>query len=433
MLERIESLNDRLNAFITVTSEQALEQAHEADKELANGHDRGPLHGIPVAVKDLFATKGIRTTGGTKYYEDWIPDYDATVMKRLYDAGTVILGKTGMHELAWGATSINPYFGAISNPWDLDYHPGGSSGGSAVAVAAGMAYAALGTDTGCSVRQPAQCCGIVGHKPTFGLVSKAGVIPLVWSLDHVGPLTRSVRDAALVLEAIAGPDEDDPYSVDLSTGDFQGSLDSSVSGALIGIPRSYFFEGGDPEVVGLVEKSLDIFTELGANLIDVELLGVEEAFEAIDVILFVEALAAHNDAWQQNPDGFSDSIQGAFESVAKRSASEYAAAQHFRRSFKRQVVAAMDQCDVLVMPTSTVAAAPIKEQPPNHNRERWKNTSIFNLTGQPSISVPCGFTQTGMPVGLMITGRIFEDPKVFQFAHAFEQITLWHNQHPPSF
>jgi aspartyl-tRNA(Asn)/glutamyl-tRNA(Gln) amidotransferase subunit A len=430
MLERIELLNDSLNAFITVTSKQAFEQAHAADKELASGCDRGPLHGIPVAIKDLFATQGIRTTAASKYYENWIPDYDATVVKRLSGAGAVLLGKTGMHEMAWGATSINSHFGAISNPWNLDYHPGGSSGGSAAAVAAGMAYAALGTDTGCSIRQPAQCCGIVGYKPTFGLVSKAGVIPLVWSLDHVGPLTRSVRDAALVLEAIAGFDQDDPYSADVATGDFQQSLDSSIANAQIGIPRRFFFEGGDPEVIGLVEKSLDIFTELGAKLIDIDVDGVEEAFAAIKVI-FVEALAAHKDAWQTNPEAFSESIQNSFKAMTKWSASEYAEAQHFRLCFERQMAAVMEQCDVLVMPTSTVAAAPIKEQPANHARERWKNTSIFNLTGQPSISVPCGLTQTGLPAGLMIAGRKFEDAKVFQFAHAFERTTQWHNPRSP--
>ena len=192
MLDRIERLEARLNAFITVTPELALEQAQRVDSELAGGHDRGPLHGIPIAIKDLIATEAVLTTGGSKYYEGWIPDSDAAVVARLSAAGAVMLGKTNLHEMAFGSTSINPYYGAVSNPWRLDYHPGGSSGGSAVAVAAGMAYAGIGTDTGCSVRQPAQCCGIVGHKPTFGLVSKAGVLPLIDSMDHVGSLTRVV-------------------------------------------------------------------------------------------------------------------------------------------------------------------------------------------------------------------------------------------------
>ena len=432
MLERIEKFNKKLNAFITVTSDLAIEQAQRADQELGSGHDRGPLHGIPIAIKDLIATKGIRTTAGSKYHENWIPDEDATVVKRFTDAGAVILGKTGLDELAWGTTSVNPFFGAISNPWKLDYHPGGSSGGSAAAVAAGLAYAALGTDTGCSVRQPAHCCGIVGHKPTFGLVSKSGVIPLVHSMDHVGPLTRSVRDAALVLHAIAGPDINDPYSVDRLVDNYLENLTFLNKGTVIGVPRRFFFAGGDPEVVRLVERALDAFNYLDGNLVDVDLPDVEAAFKAANVI-FVETLDAHEKAWRENPGSFSDSLKKSFEAVSKWSAVEYAAAQNFRQKFRRQVTAVMNQCDVLVMPTSTVVAAPIKEEPQDHAKERWKNASIFNLTGQPSISVPCGFTQAGLPVGLMITGKMFEDAKVLQFAYAFEQATHWHQQHPPLF
>ena len=260
MLDRIEKMNSLLNAFITVTAESALKQAVKADSELADGRDRGPLHGIPVAIKDLIDTQGVLTTGGSKHYENRVPESDATVVARLREAGTVMLGKTGLHEMAFGSTSINPFFGAVSNPWKLDHHPGGSSGGSAVAVAAGLAYAALGTDTGCSVRQPAQCCGIVGHKPTFGLVSKAGVLPVVSSMDHVGPITRCVRDAALVLQAIVGADHGDPLTLSVSVNDFLESLEDSIDGAVIGVPRDYFFEGGDFEVVGIVDKSLEVFS-----------------------------------------------------------------------------------------------------------------------------------------------------------------------------
>ena len=245
MLERIKRLDSRLNAFITVLTDQALEQAQCADSELATGYDRGPLHGIPIAIKDLIATEGVLTTGGSKYYEAWIPDYDAAAVSSLSAAGAVILGKTGLHELAFGSTSINPYYGAISNPWMLDHHPGGSSGGSAVAVAVGMAYAALGTDTGCSVRQPAQCCGIVGYKPTFGLVSKEGVLPLVPSMDHVGPLARNVRDAALVLHAIQGTGADDPELISRDASSYSAQVQWSLDGATVGVPRQFFFSGGD--------------------------------------------------------------------------------------------------------------------------------------------------------------------------------------------
>lgn len=431
MLKRIDKFNNKLNAYITITSDLALEQAKKADEELASGHDRGALHGIPIAIKDNISTKGIRTTAGSKYYDNWVPKKDATAIKRLSDAGAVILGKTGMHELAWGATSINPFYGAISNPWKLDYHPGGSSGGSAVAVAAGLAYAAIGTDTGCSVRQPAQCCGIVGYKPTFGLVSKACVIPLVRSMDHVGPLTRSVQDAALVLQAIAGYDINDPDSIDRLPENYLEQISLSIKGTVIGVPRRYFFSGGDPEVVHIVEKALDTFNYLGANLVDIELPDVEAAFRAA-VTTFVETLTVHEKVWREKPESFSDSIHKNFVAVAKKSAAEYAKAQHLRQDFKQQVTEAMNGCDVLVTPTSTVAAAPIKIQPPDHPKERWKNAAIFNFTGQPSISVPCGFTEAGLPVGLMISGKTFEDSTVFRFGNAFEQATNWHQHHPLS-
>ncbi|HJP34805.1 MAG TPA: amidase, partial [Gammaproteobacteria bacterium] len=269
MLDRIDRLDSKLNAFITVTPDLALEQAECADSELAVGKDRGPLHGIPIAIKDLFATAGVLTTGGSKYYENWIPDSDAAVVRLLSAAGAVMLGKTGLHELAFGTTSVNPYYGAIANPWKLDHHPGGSSGGSAVAVAAGMAFAGIGSDTGCSVRQPAQCCGIVGHKPTFGLVSVAGVMPLVSSMDHVGTLARSVRDAALVLEAIQGPDNNDPNSVDRATSDYSMPMSQGVDGTVVGVPREFFFSGGDPEVIEIVSRAIETYTDLGADVVDV--------------------------------------------------------------------------------------------------------------------------------------------------------------------
>ena len=429
MLDRIERLEARLNSFITVTSDLALEQAQRADSELASGHDRGPLHGIPIAIKDLIATQGIRTTGGSKVYDGWIPESDATVVKRLSAAGAVMLGKTNLHELAFGSTSINPYYGAVSNPWKLDHHPGGSSGGSAVAVAAGMAYAGIGTDTGCSVRQPAQCCGIVGYKPTFGLVSKAGVLPLVESMDHVGPLTRTVHDSALVLRAIQGPDSDDPRSVDRATEDYFTRMSASLEGAVVGVPRQFFFTGGDPEVVDLVDRALETFRELGAHVVDCDLPEVERAFDEVNVT-FSEIAHAHGEALAKDPEAFSDAFRHRYASVTRWSASDYEAAQDFRSEFGEKVAAAMDRCDVLAMPTSTVAAAPIAKQPPDHDVERRKNACIFNFTGQPSISVPCGFTVAGLPVGMMLVGTTFGDASVFRFARAFEEATPWHLRHP---
>jgi aspartyl-tRNA(Asn)/glutamyl-tRNA(Gln) amidotransferase subunit A len=429
MLERIQALDPKLNAFITVTGKLALEQAQRADEALSRGLDRGALHGVPIALKDLIATRGVRTTAGTKHY-DRVPEEDAPVVRRLADAGAVLLGKTGLHELAFGSTSNNPHFGAIHNPWQLSHHPGGSSGGSAVAIAAGLAYAVLGTDTGCSIRQPAQCCGIVGHKPTFGLVSKRDIVPLVWSLDHVGPLTRSVRDAALVLQVIAGFDPADPYSVDRTPEDYVTGIDQSIAGAVVGVPRPFFFEGGDPEVVALVERALYTFERLGARLVEVEIENAQAAFQATGTT-FAEVGAVHLEAAHTNPGGFSEEVVGSIEGVSGTSLVDYVTAQRFRRIFHRQVESLFDRCDILAMPTSTIAATPIDDDSSENGTERWKNTAIFNLTGHPSISIPCGFTDAGLPVGLMLTGAMFADAKVLRVAHAFQRATEWHKRHPP--
>jgi len=428
MLDRIERLNDRLNAFITVTSDLALAQAQQADSELKRGHDRGPLHGVPIAIKDLVATRGILTTAGSKYYENWVPDADATVVKRLRDSGAVLLGKTGLHEHAFGSTSVNPFYGAISNPWRLDYHPGGSSGGSAVAVAAGMAYAAIGTDTGCSVRQPAHCCGIVGHKPSYGLVSKAGVLPLVASMDHVGPLTRSVADAALVLAAIQGADPDDPHSVDGARDTYLAGISPSLDGAVVGVPRRFFFDEGDPDVVKVVEQALPVFKELGAQVVGRDLPNIEQALREADVT-FREIADACGEALKANPEAFSEAFRQRFDGVTRHSDERYTAAQEFRQAFRDHVDEVLAHCDILAMPTSTVAAAAIAHEPPGHPVERRKNCCIFNFTGHPAISVPCGFTDDGLPVGLMLVGKLFDDDAVFRFARAFEAATPWHSRH----
>ncbi len=430
MLARIAKFEPALNAYITVTADRARDRAARADAELKAGDDRGPLHGIPIAIKDLIATKGVRTTAGTLHYKDWVPDHDATVVRKLADAGAVCLGKAGLHELAYGSTSNNPHYGAIVNPWKAGYHPGGSSGGSAVAVAAGLAYAALGTDTGCSVRMPAHCCGIVGHKPTFGLVSNVGVVPLVSSMDHVGPMTRSVRDAALLLRAIGGPDSDDPVSAMRDVGDPSARLGEGLAGVRLGVPRGWFYEGGDTEVIALVDAAVGVLRDLGAAVVEVELADLKAAYRA-NVLMFAEVAAAHGEKIAENPDGFSDIVRQSIERDGRISAVDYIKALEGRRAFCRDVDVVMADIDALVTPTSTVTAAPIAEQPADHVRERWKNAGLFNLTGQPSISVPCGRTRAGLPAGLMITGRRFEDDRVLQIADAYEQATDWHGLRPP--
>ena len=430
MLDRIERLEPQLNAFVTVTDDLARAQAVRADQELAAGRDRGPLHGIPVAIKDLINTKGVRTTCGSKFYADFVPNEDAPVVVCLEEAGAVNLGKTGLHELAFGSVCNNPFFGAIANPWRLDHHPGGSSGGSAVAVATGMAYGALGSDTGCSIRQPAHCCGIVGLKPSFGLVSKRGAMALTWTLDHIGPMARGVRDTALLLQAIAGYDPADPYSADQPPVDYLTALDDSLEDVTLGITRPYFFEEGDRDVVEAIEAAIPMFEQLGGRVVEVRLPGVEDALAAAQ-ISFNEALATQGPNWRTDPESFSPELRADFESMTQITMTDYVEAQQIRRQFARTVEEVMADCDLLLAPTSNIPAAPIAKQPPEHFRLRYKNTAIFDLTGQPSISVPCGFTQGGLPVGLMITGRMFEDREVLRAAQAFEQATAWHRERPP--
>lgn len=417
MLDRIERFNGTLNAYITVTADQALAQAHKADKELANGADRGPLHGIPVAVKDLFATKGLRTTCGSKLFENWIPGYDAAAVRSVLDAGAVLLGKTGLHELAYGNTSINPYFGPVRNPWATDHDPGGSSGGSASAVSAGLAFAALGTETGCSIRQPAHCCGIVGYKPTYGLVNTDGVQPLVPTMDHVGPLTRSVEDAALMLSVLTGS----------ANYDCEGA---TLDGIRIGVMRNFFFDGY-ADVIDVVDEALEAINHLGVSVVDVEIPNVEQASKEAR-ITFAEALAVHADNLSKNPQDFSAELRGRLAESKDISESRYAQAQQFRRRFTEASEASMSRCDVLVAPTATIAASPIAERPEDYRRHGWKNTGISDFTGQPSVSLPCGFTGNGIPVGMMFTGRLFEDRKVLQIGHAIQQATDWYRT-PPDF
>ena len=428
-LARIELLDGLLNAYITVTADAAIGQAGQADRELAAGMDRGPLHGIPVAIKDLIDTRDIRTTYGSRYYTDHVPDEDAAVIERLHAAGAVSLGKTGLHELAFGTTSVNPFFGAIGNPWRPDYHPGGSSGGSAVAVAAGMAVAALGTDTGCSIRLPAQCCGIVGHKPTYGLVSVAGVMPLVPSMDHVGPMTRSVRDAALVLEAIAAPNENDPRDASQALDDLIERMEAPIAGRVVGVPTDYFFAGGDEDVKAIVKEAIGVFETLGATVEPVTLPDCHKAYDEANAT-FSEIVDVHREALADDIKAFSEPFRARFSSMTRYSPAAYAKAQRFRVEFTSRMEEVLERVEVLLMPTATVAAAPIATQPPEHDKERRKNACIFDFTGQPSISVPCGFTRQGLPVGLMICGGRFRDARVLRYAHAFEQATHWHARHP---
>jgi aspartyl-tRNA(Asn)/glutamyl-tRNA(Gln) amidotransferase subunit A len=423
MLTRVERHNPTLNAFITVTSEQARDAARQSDAELAAGQDRGPLHGIPIALKDLIDTAGVRTTYGSKLFEDHVPAKDATVVRRLREAGAVPLGKTGLHEFAYGTSSINPFYGAIGNPWAPDHDPGGSSGGSASAVAAGLAYAALGTDTGCSIRQPAHCCGITGFKPSFGAVSKAGVFPLVWTMDHIGPLTRSAGDAAAVHAAISGYDPDDPYTALAPPSGPENAGTCNLAGKRLGVVRRFFFDGHD-DVIEVVDAALQSLSDRGAILVELDIPDIEDADIAAGAT-FSEALAIHQKDLTAHPDAYSAEVRQKLKKHQATTAAEYAQAQYFRRGFVERMENLMNACDVLVCPTATITSAPIAARPRDYTRHASKNTEIFDFTGQPSISVPCGFTAAGLPVGLMLTGRRGADHAVLNIAAAVERETDW--------
>lgn len=430
MLSRIERHDAALNSYITVMAESARLDAEAAEKSIVRSDYRGPFHGVPVAAKDLYATKGTRTTFGSLLFKDWVPDHDAAVVERLRAAGAVILGKTNLHELAYGTTSANPHFGPVHNPWRQGFHPGGSSGGSATAVAAGLACMALGSDTGASIRQPAACCGVVGIKPTFGRVSKHGCLPLAWSMDHTGPLNRSVRDAGLTLNLLAGYDPRDPCSVDRSVSDFTAGLGRNIKGKRIAIVRTFFMEGGDPEVMAAIEAALPVLEGLGAVIEEIELPDIEDAFKAGTLTIVTEGATYHTDHLRERPEAFSPQCRADLELGHFYKATDYLHAQRMRRHLMNQVAEIMTPLDALIMPTSPITATPIEDNPADHPVYRVRNTIPFNFLGLPAISLPCGFSTNDMPIGLQIVGKAFDEAGILAIAHAYEQATDWSARRP---
>jgi aspartyl-tRNA(Asn)/glutamyl-tRNA(Gln) amidotransferase subunit A len=425
-LGRIERFNSSLQAFITVTAEQALQQARQADAELSAGRDRGPLHGIPIAAKDLFYTRGVRTTAGSAIYRDLAPTYDAFVVARLETAGAVMLGKTNLHELAYGITSANPHFGTVRNPWNTKHSPGGSSGGSAAAVAAGLAYAALGTDTGGSIRIPASFCGTVGLKPTYGRVSRHGVMPLSWSLDHVGPLARSVRDAALLLNAIAGHDRADASSSRHPVVDFVPDEGCSVRGLRIGFPESFFFERLDADVELCVRGAIARAESLGAAIKPIKVPDLAAMNAAARVILLCEASAMLEphlaDRRQFGPDVLALLDQGRL-----LPATDYIHAQRLRQRMQREFAQVWSTVDCVITPTTPNTAPRVGESTVKlGGREedvRLATTRLvrsMNLLGLPALSIPCGLSGGGLPVGLQIIGPGFEESLILRVGAALE-------------
>lgn len=429
-LRQIERLNPTLNAFITVNDLETALQPYvhhlTVPAVVANA-----LRGIPLALKDLFDTADLRTTMGSKFFADRIPETDAFVVEKLRQAGAVILGKTNTHEIALGVTGVNPHFGTARNPWNIERITGGSSSGSAVAVATGMALGALGSDTGGSIRIPAALCGVVGLKPTYGRVSTRGVFPLSWNLDHVGPLTTSVRDAALMLQVISVYDPIDPASIKMLTGDYLGHLVDEIEGRRIALGVGEYIEDADPEVLEAVRQAVKVLESLGCRVSEVNLDWMREAAQANVTMMRADAAALHRDRLHEHPEMFGEDILFRLQQGEKTSSTEYALARRTQAEIKKRCEVFFESCDLLITPTTPVPAPFIAgnnsvEQAGRLNRF----TSSFNLTGLPAISVPCGFTKENLPIGLQIVSRPWADAKVLNAAYAFEQATEWHKQKP---
>jgi aspartyl-tRNA(Asn)/glutamyl-tRNA(Gln) amidotransferase subunit A len=425
LLARIES--DETNAFITVTAERALEEASLAEREITAGRHNGPLHGVPIALKDLIFTRDVRTTMASDFFAEHVPDRSATVARKLEDAGSVLIGKTNTHEFAYGPTGDRSFFGPTRNPHDTGKITGGSSGGSGAAVAAGLCYGALGSDTGGSIRIPAALCGVVGMKPTFGRVSKKGVFPLAWSLDHVGPITRTVEDNALMLNALAGQDPEDLDSVDLASEDFTRDLERGVQGAAIGLPASFYFEHLDEEVEQRVNEAVEVFASLGTEIRVVEVPDLWDTLHAQRLILAAEAYAVHEERLKTDPDRFDDHGLERLLNGENLKAYRYANAQQRKRRSGQEFANVLREVDMLLTPTVPIPAPDIgqRETAIDDYEEAvysalTRLTGPTNLNGLPSLSVPCGTTTSGLPVGLQLIGRPFDEATLYRFGRAYE-------------
>ena len=428
-LARIEARNPQLNAFLTVTADQALTDARRAEAELPR-RPRGPLHGIPLALKDNIDTAGTRTTAAAAAFAERVPGEDAEVTRRLREAGAILLGKLNMDECAYGISSTSGHFGAVRNPWSAGHVAGGSSGGPAAAVAARLCYAALGTDTGGSIRQPAAWCGITGLKPTYGLVSCRGVMPLSWSLDHVGPMCRSAADTAAVLDVLAGFDDRDSASIEAPRVDYAAALRNPAAPLRLGRPATGYFDGLDPEIEAAVAAAMEMLGSLSAGWREVDLPPVPALS-----ILFVEAHAYLAPQRERSPDGFSPGVRALIDMGGRIPAASYAEALRELARTRRQVRRVFADVDLIVTPTTPdlpmtqaeALAPPVRRGPPPSAR----NTTPFNIYGLPTVSVCCGFTRSGLPIGLQISGPPLADAAVLTLAHAYQQQTDWHLRYPP--
>jgi aspartyl-tRNA(Asn)/glutamyl-tRNA(Gln) amidotransferase subunit A len=457
VLERIQRTDPHTGSYLTICETDALAQAEQADRSLQTGHPPSPLWGIPIAIKDVILTKGVRSTAGSKMLEHFIPPYDATVVRRLKDAGAIIIGKANCDEFAMGSSNENSAFFPSRNPWDLTRVPGGSSGGSAVAVAADQALAALGTDTGGSIREPASFCGVVGLKPTYGRVSRFGVVAFASSLDQVGPLTKDVRDCAILLQAIAGHDPQDSTSVNFPVPDYQATLTHGVQGMRVGIPKEYFVEGMQPEVEAAVRRAIAVLAELGAQPVSISLPHTEYAIATYYIIATAEAssnLARYDGVkygYRATPAGNLQDMylhtraQGFGSEVKRRillgtyvlSAGYYDAyylkAQKVRTLIRQDFRNAFTTCDIIATPVAPTTAFRLGEKVADPLTMYLSDifTIAVNLAGLPGLSVPCGFDNQGLPISVQLIGKPFEEETLLRAAYAYEQVTDWHACKPP--
>lgn len=424
VLQRIQDVEPRVNAFVTVTADAALRQAADATDQISHGHRHGPLHGIPLAVKDLIDTAGVPTTSSSRLREDRVPDQDATVVSMLSAAGMITIGKTHTHEFAYGG--VTP---TTRNPWDLGRVTGGSSGGSAAAVSYGGAPAAIGTDTAGSIRIPASLCGVVGLKPTYGSISRVGIAPLSWSLDHVGPLTRSVTDAALVLTAMTAYDPADPGSRQREPSDFTEGIDDGIAGLRVGIPTNYFTERVDHETARTVQEAVEALADQGASVVPVEIPHAEHLGTVITGIMMPEASTYHRRTLQESPELYTDEVRGLLEVGETILATDYIHALRFRQVMKSAWQQLMRRVDVVIAPTVFTTALPADEPVhiwPDGTSETasvgYGRLSIpASLCGLPALQVPCGLSRNGLPIGMQIIGRPFAERMVLSVGRAHER------------
>lgn len=437
-IDRIREHDADLHAFITVLEEPALEQARRAEQAVVRKEALGPLHGVPLALKDCFAIRGVRTTGGSKLLAENIPDHDCTVVERLRSAGCVFLGTLNMHEFALGVSTANPFYGIARNPWKRDRIPGGSSGGSAIAVAASMCLGSMGTDAGGSVRLPAALCGIVGLKPTYGRISRYGTLPLSLSLDHSGPMTRNVADAALMLQIVAGPDRRDVSCSGRPVSNYLDALTGQIKGLKVGLPSEYLADAMDDDVRDAFLKALEVLKSQGAMTEEVSLPNSRLGPAAMIAIMLSEASALHDDTLKTRHELYSDQMRTLLYAGTLIPARRYVQAGRARTMIIRDQLAALKSVDVLALPTVGIAAPAMGDTVVAMGGRRVRVdaalprlTLPFNLSGLPAVSIPCGFTSEGLPIGLQIVGKAFAEATILNLAHTYERSTQWHEKRPP--